>query len=248
MKLSGNTILITGGSSGIGLELSRRFSEAGSTIIICGRSEGKLAQAKKELPELHTYSCDLSDKQQCYEFAAWVSREFPQLNLLINNAAIVHKTSFLQTAGILEMAEIEMQTNFLAPVRLIHGLHPVLKRNPAAAIVNITTGLIYAPRADYPFYNSTKAALHSFTQVLRKQIMDDSDVRVIEVMFPAVETPWHEGKPPKIAISTEEAVDGMLSGLKKDQSEIRVGGAKLLYNVSRIAPGFAFRKVNSLAD
>lgn len=247
MKLSGNTILITGGSSGIGLELSKQLSKRNNKVIICGRSEQKLELAKRQIPTLETYLCDLSDKRQCTDFTNCLSEKYPRLNILINNAAIVHKTSFLRTKGILEMAEKEMETNFLAPVRLIHYLYPQLQKNEHAAIINITTGLIYTPRADYPFYNATKAALHSFTQVLRKQA-EDSKVSVTEVMFPAVDTPWHQGSPPKIAISVKKAVDEMLKGLEKGKSEIRVAGAALLYQVSRIAPGLAFQKVNSLKD
>jgi len=109
------------------------------------------------------------------------------------------------------------------------------------------TGLLYRPRADYPFYNATKAVLHSFTQVLRKQT-ENSKIKIVEVMFPAVKTPWHKGKPPKIAISAEKAVNEMLKGLEKNKKEIRVAGAKMLYMVSRIAPKFAFKKVNSLEN
>ncbi|MEE9364897.1 MAG: SDR family NAD(P)-dependent oxidoreductase [Cellulophaga sp.] len=247
MKLSGNTILITGGSSGIGLELSKQLIERNNRVIICGRSEQRLNDAKAQIPELEIFKCNLSNKNQCYDLALWIKKEHPRLNLLINNAAIVNKTSFLETDRIIEMAKQEMETNFMAPVRLIHFLYPQLQKNENSAIINITTGLIYAPRADYPFYNATKAALHSFTQVFRKQT-EESKTAIIEVMFPAVKTTWHKGNPPKIAISTDKAVDEMLLGLEKGKLEIRVAGAKLLYRVSRIAPKFAFKKVNSLKD
>lgn len=247
MKLSGNTILITGGSSGIGLTLSKQFIKRNNKVIICGRSKQKLDDAKKQIPELEIFQCDISDKNQCKELARWIIKEHPKLNLLINNAAIVNKTNFLSTNEIIEMAEQEMETNFMAPVRLIHFLYPNMQKNDHPTIINITTGLIYSPRADYPFYNSTKAALHSFTQVFRKQT-EMLTVNTIEVMFPAVDTPWHKGNPPQIAISADKAVSEMLIGLEKGKTEIRVAGAKLLYLLSRIAPKFAFKKVNSLQD
>lgn len=247
MKLSGNTILITGGSSGIGLELSKQFIQRNNNVIICGRSRQKLDGAIKQIPELEIFQCDLSDKSQCKDLAHWIIKEHPKLNILINNAAIVNMTNFLKTDGIMEMAEQEFATNFMAPVRLIDLIYPHLLKNDDPAIINITTGLIYSPRADYPFYNASKAALHSFTQVLRKQT-EKSNVKIIEVMFPAVNTPWHKGNPPKISISSYKAVEGMLKGLEKGKLEIRVAAAKLLYKVSRIAPRFAFNKVNSLAD
>jgi uncharacterized oxidoreductase len=169
MKLENNTVLITGGSSGIGLELSKVLIQKGNKVIICGRSNEKLSKAKSEVPKLTTYQCDLSNSRACADFSKMISENHPDLNILINNAAIVNKTDFLSTDGIIEMAESEMETNFMAPLRLIHFLYPTLQKNNSPAIINITTGLIYTPRADYPFYNATKAALHSFTQVLRKQ-------------------------------------------------------------------------------
>lgn len=247
MKLSGNTILITGGSSGIGLELSKRLINNQNKVIICGRSPQKLERAKAQLPQLETIQCDLSQKEQCKALALEVMEKYPETNVLINNAALVHKVDFLTTDHIMEMAEQEVETNFLAPLRLIHFLYPQLQQNADAHIINVTTGLIYTPRADYPFYNATKAALHSFTQVFRSKT-EKGKVRTVEVMFPAVNTPWHKGNPPKIAISTEKAVDGMLAGLQKGSPEVRIAGVKLLYKISRIAPKFAFNKINSLAD
>lgn len=245
MNLTGNTILITGGSSGIGLELSKQLLKTNNKVIICGRSQEKLDAAKKQHPEIITYQCDLSDEQQILEFTAKVKSNHPDLNVLINNAALVHNTNFVGTENIVQMAELETQTNFLAPIRLIHQLYDVISKNKHPHIINITTGLIYVPRAMYPFYNATKAALHSFTQVLRWQ-NKDKNLKITEVMFPAVDTPWHGGNPPKIAIPAEKAVTEMLKGLQKGSPEIRVGGANLLYRVSRIAPGFAMKKVNSL--
>lgn len=247
MKLSGNTILITGGSSGIGLEMSKRFIQNNNKVIICGRSQEKLNAAKEQLPKLEIVPCDLSNKKQCRALADWVMEKHPDLNVLINNAAVVNKVNFLGTDDILEMAEQETETNFLAPIRLIHFLYPQLQKNTHSHIINITTGLVYTPRVAYPFYNATKAALHSFTQMFREQ-SKNTGVSVVEVMFPAVKTPWHKGNPPKIAIATDRAVEEMLTGLEKGIPEIRVGRTKLLYSISRIAPKFAFNKVNSLAD
>ncbi len=247
MKLSGNTVLITGGSSGIGLELSKRLLEKENRVIICGRSEEKLLKAQKLLPELEIFQCDLSDRNQCKDLADWIRKEYPELNVLINNAAIVSRTKFTENENIIKIAEQEMETNFLAPVRLISLLHPLLITSPNPCVLNVTTGLIYSPRADYPFYNATKAALHSFTQTLRIQLAD-TKVEVIEIMFPAVNTPWHKGNPPKIAIAPQKAVHEMIKGLEKGKPEIRIAGAELLYRISRIAPQFALKKVNSLAN
>lgn len=245
MKIKNSTVLITGGSSGIGLELSKVLLQKGNKVIICGKSNEKLLAAKKLLPELITYQCDLSDNQECAAFAKRIKENHPDLSILINNAAIVNKIDFINDEKAIELAENEYQTNLIAPIRLIKLLYPTISANNSSAIINITTGLIYAPRFIYPFYNSSKSALHSFTQTLRIRLKDEK-TKVIEVMFPAVDTPWHQGTPPKIAIGVEKAVSEMLSGLEKGKSEIKVGGAKILSLIARIAPSFALKKVNEL--
>jgi uncharacterized oxidoreductase len=245
MKLSNNTILITGGSSGIGLALSKVLIAKGNTVIICGKSEVKLKAAKALLPQLITYQCDLADSKDCHNLAKLLIEQHADLNILINNAAVVHKLDFLKDDRVLEVAEIEYQTNLLAPIRLIKLLYHTISTHDNAAIINITTGLVYAPRAIYPFYNACKSALHSFTQTLRFNLREEN-TKVIEVLFPAVNTPWHGGAPPKIAISTDQAVSEMVAGLEKGKTEIKVGGVKLLYYLSRIAPGFAFKKINQV--
>ncbi|MAX81480.1 MAG: oxidoreductase [Crocinitomicaceae bacterium] len=244
MKLANNTVLVTGGSSGIGLELSKTLVEKGNTVIICGRSEAKLNAAQKAIPQLITYSCNLANANECAQLAQWVMHNYPTLNVLINNAAMVNRIDYLNDENALELAQLEYNTNLLAPIRLIRLLYPLLKANNSATIVNVTTGLVYAPKAEYPFYNSTKAGLHSFTQTLRMKI--PKHINVHEVFFPVVDTPWHDGKPPKIAISAQEAVHKMLKGLQNNQTEIRIKGVKALYWISRIAPNFAIKLINRM--
>jgi len=245
MKLKNNTVLITGGSSGIGLELSKVFVQKGNKVIICGKSNEKLVAAKKNVPQLITYQCDLSDSKECTDFAGKIAENHPDLNILVNNAAIVNRIDFIDDENAIELAENEYQTNLIAPIRLIKLLYKTISANDSSAIINITTGLIFAPRVIYPFYNSSKSALHSFTQTLRIRLKDEK-TKVVEVMFPAVDTPWHQGTPPKIAISTDAAVSDMIKGLEKGKSEIKVGGAKILYLISRLAPNFALKKVNEI--
>jgi len=245
MKIKNSTVLITGGSSGIGLELAKVLTNKGNKVIICGKSNEKLLASKKMIPQLVTYQCNLSDKQECNDFAQKIKENHPDLSILINNAAIANKIDFINDDNAIELAEIEYQTNLIAPIRLIKLLYTTISANESSAIINITTGLIYAPRVIYPFYNSSKSALHSFTQTLRIRLKDKK-TKVIEVMFPAVNTPWHQGTPPKIAITTELAVSEMINGLEKGKSEIRVGGSRILYLMSRLAPAFALKKVNEI--
>lgn len=243
--MENNIILITGGSSGIGFELAKRLLSKGNTVLICGRSEEKLQRAKKEMPGVHIFRCNLSKQTERVKLFEWVASNHPDCNLLINNAAVVHRADFYDDDSIVEKAELEIATNLMAPIALSKLFMPLLLENKGAAIVNITTGLVYAPRAVYPVYNATKAALHSFSQVLRYQLKH-RHIDVIEVLMPAVDTPWHQENPPKIAISPEKAVEEMLRKMEKGQKEIKIGGVKILYALSRIAPSFAFRKINSL--
>lgn len=245
MDLSNSTILITGGSSGIGLELARRLLQQKNKVIICGRTPEKLKKAKRQFPSIHTIQCDLSEPDECFRLANRISENHADCNVLINNAATVHRDPFLSGEQIPQKAQTEINTNLLAPIILSKELLPVLTRNSDPAIINVTTGLVYAPKVLYPFYNATKAGLHSFTMVLREQVKEAS-VDVIEVQFPAVDTPWHHGSPPKIAITAQKAVDEMLKGIEKNRTEVRVGGVKILYLLSRLAPGIAFKKINSL--
>jgi len=245
MYLSNQKILITGGSSGIGLELATQLLKKNNHVLICGRNLQKLHAAKQQHPALDFFQCDLAIPEECDSLVTWIQENHGNLSVLINNAAIVHKTAFLTDPKALEKAQLEFQVNFMAPLRLIKKLASTLHQHPTPTIVNITTGLVYVPRADYSYYNATKAALHSFTQVLRIQLKH-RNFRVIEVLMPAVNTPWHKGNPPKIAISTEKAVSMMLKELSAGKTEIKVGKVKLFHLISRVSPRFALKKINSL--
>jgi uncharacterized oxidoreductase len=247
MVLQNNTVLITGGSSGIGLEMAKQLLKKNNKVLICGSSQVKLEAAKKSFPEIEIFQCDLSKQEAYSRLAKWVEEKHPECNMLVNNAAIVHISDFCTDDSILEKANKEIQTNLIAPIVLSKFLLPVLEQNKNPKIINVTTGLVYAPKAAYPFYNATKAALHSFTQVLRMQ-MEKSPVSICEILLPVVDTPFHKGNAPKIAISVEKAVEEMIGGIEKGKLEIRVARVKLLYLISRVAPKFALRKINSLSN
>ncbi|MFD2161530.1 SDR family oxidoreductase [Paradesertivirga mongoliensis] len=244
MKLTGNTILITGGSSGYGLALAKRLA-LHNKVLICGRDLHKLEEAKRAVPQIDFLQCDISQSAEISRLVSWVNTDHPELNVLVNNAAVVHQENFLTDDETLDKAELEFAVNLLAPIRLSKLLLPVLSGNSSPAIINITTGLVYIPRVKYTYYNASKAALHSFSQVIRSQL-SASLVKIIEILLPVVDTPWHQGNPPKIAISADTAVALSLKGLEKGKLEIRVGKVKLLYLLARMAPAFAFRKLNAL--
>ncbi|ABG59521.1 SDR family oxidoreductase [Cytophaga hutchinsonii] len=243
--LTGNTIVITGGSSGVGLELARQLIAQKNTVIICGRSAQKLADAANQTPWLVTYTCNIADSISCQHFYNWIKNNYPACNILINNAAIAYTTDFLKDEQAIDKANEEFQTNVLAPIRLTKLFSPLLLQNEHPALINISTGLIYAPKAGYPFYTATKAALHIFTQTLRMQTAA-SPLKIIEALLPVVDTPWHKGRVPKSAISATQAAAKILSGIDKGQNEIRVSKVALLYWVARISPKWAITIINRL--
>lgn len=243
MTSTTTTILITGGGSGIGLQLARTLSADGHTVLICGRSEAKLREAARQLPQIATFACDISEEKDCLRLYDWVQQHYPGCNWLINNAAIAHRGDFLQEAASLHHAEKEFQTNCMAPIRLSYLFLPHLLKQQNSRIINISTGLVYAPLRSYPFYNATKAALHSFTRTLRMQLRN-KPVHICEVLLPVVDTPWHKGRQPAGAISPEEAVKEMLEKIQMNKEEIRVGKVKLLYLLARLSPALASGLIN----
>ncbi|HEY4797475.1 MAG TPA: SDR family NAD(P)-dependent oxidoreductase, partial [Bacteroidia bacterium] len=169
MKTTGNTILITGGSSGIGLGFAQEFLKLGNKVIICGRSLEKLNEAKKNNPELIIRQCNVASAQQREDLHNWIKTNHPEVNLLINNAGVQLHTNITSPSGLKRMQE-EVDTNFIAPIQLSALFVELLKTKTEAAIINISSGLAFAPLAFMSVYCSTKAALHSYSLSLRHQL------------------------------------------------------------------------------
>ena len=237
MNVTDNTIFITGGGSGIGLALAKAFLDRQNRVIICGRNAKKLSAAKSRYPALHTIQCDIADDRQVEQTLTRLETEFNDLNMLVNNAGILHLYDFYTEANGLNKIEAEINTNFLAPVKLTKRFLPLLAGQTEAAIVNVSSGLAYAPMAGAPVYCATKAALHSWTKSLRYQL-EGSSIKVFEVLPPTVDTEMVQdmdtGK-----ISAEALAQTTLKNMARDQYEIRVGQAKALYMMSRLSPALA---------
>jgi uncharacterized oxidoreductase len=186
MNLSGNTILVTGGASGIGLAIASRFLAAGSKVIVCGRRLAALRDAAAAHPGLVTRACDLSRADERESLAEWVVDAFPDLNVLVNNAGIQRRFRLTDPES-WETTRHEIAINLDAPVHLGMLLLPHLRARPTAAIVNVTSGLAYVPFVAAPVYSASKAALHSYTLSLRHPLAE-SGVQVIEFVPPAVNT------------------------------------------------------------
>ncbi|MBW6526347.1 SDR family oxidoreductase [Sphingomonas sp. RHCKR7] len=191
MKSSGNTILMTGGGSGIGEALAHRFHDRGDTVIIAGRRRDALEQAAAGRERIHVVTLDVEDPGAIDAFARQVVADFPALNVLFNNAGIM-KFEDLTARRDLADAEATVAINLLGPIRLTDALVEHLSAQPDAAIVTVTSGLAYVPLVAAPTYSATKAAIHSYTVSLRTQLA--GKVEVIELAPPGVRTDLTPGQ------------------------------------------------------
>lgn len=193
MNMSGNTILITGGGSGIGRELAREFHALGNTVIVAGRTLKSLEETAGGRPDLHVRTLDVGDGADIARFAAALVRDFPALNVLINNAGIMAREDLLADLVDLAVAEATVATNILGPIRLTAALLPHLRAQPAAAVMTVTSGLAFVPLTATPTYSASKAAMHSWTQSLR-YVLRATNVEVIEIAPPGVQTELTPGQ------------------------------------------------------
>jgi len=242
MQISGNTVLITGGGSGIGLALAKGLVDSGNKVIITGRNQRKLDEANRQVPGLQTVQSDVTSNSDRENLAQLVTQQYPDFNVLVNNAGIMTVMDFGTEQIHPTDVQRELSTNFIGPVDLTSKFLPHLLDKPNAVIVNVTSALAYVPYTKAPIYNATKAALHSFTQSLRHQLKGTS-VEVFEVMPPLVDTEMVEDINLN-KISPDQLAADVLNGMRSGRYEIRTGQAKSLYLMSRVAPGFIFSKLN----
>ncbi len=236
------TVLITGGSSGIGLETARQMQKDGYTVVICGRSREELELVKKANPGLVTFPCDVTlakDRQNLFRF---MEKEHPQMDILVNNAGIAKRFWFQDIPNPEETIMEEWMVNYLAPIAMIKIFHGLLKKNHGT-IINISSGLALVPLSVQPNYCATKAVLHSMTQSLRFKFKDD-DIKVLEVFPPAVDTPFQQGNAPDNAISPELAARILTQQFYSVKEEIYIKRAAVLRKLSRIMPMRAFAIMN----
>ena len=192
MRVTGNSILITGGGSGIGRGLAEQFLRLGNTVIIAGRRQAALDEAVAANPGLHAIQFDILNRESIAGFTERVVREFPSLNVLINNAGIMRPEKLLAQQADLNDAEEIVATNLLGPIRLTAALIGHLERRARATIINVSSGLAFVPLAVTPTYCATKAGIHSYSQSLRYQLRN-TGVEVLELAPPYVATDLMNG-------------------------------------------------------
>ena len=187
MQLTGNTILITGGGSGIGRGLAEAFQALGNTVIIAGRRQQALDATTAANPGMRSVQLDIDNAEAIRTFGAKMAKEYPALNVVIHNAGIMRPENLLAQPEDLADAEAIITTNLLGPIRLTAALLPQLKKQPAATIMTVTSGLAYLPLAMTPTYCATKAAIHSYSLTMRYQLKG-TKVEVLELVPPYVQT------------------------------------------------------------
>lgn len=253
MKITGNTILITGGATGIGLALARSFLEHDNEVIVCARTEENLRKTKEEHPGLHTIRCDVSKEEGRVLLHDHLVSTFPDLNVLVNNAGIQRMIDLRKgPEDLLRYAEEdggdEIDINLKAYVYLAAHFIPDLLKRREAAIVNVSSGLGFVPIASMPLYCATKAAVHSFTVSLRHQLKN-GPIKVFEVIPPTVHTGLDKGARARRGqadrgIPPEEVAKAVLIGMERDELEIAVGMAQGLRQSSRENFDQAFSRMN----
>jgi uncharacterized oxidoreductase len=239
MKLTGRTILITGGSAGIGLAFARKFLEFGNMVIVTGRRQTVLNEVKAKYPDLYTIRCDVAETAQIRALALRVGTDFPKLDVLMNNAGIMLHRNLQAPTADLDALMAEVNINIGGVIRTTSAFIDILTAN-RGTIINVSSALAFVPLPSAPIYCATKAAVHSYTQSLRFQL-EETGVEVIELMPPAVKTDltadMDEGGSVKL-ITTDELLKTSFAALKAGKLEIRPGQSNQLAFLRRLAPDF----------
>jgi uncharacterized oxidoreductase len=243
MKLTNRTILITGGSAGIGLAFALKFLELGNRVLITGRRQAVLDDVKSKHSDLHVIRSDVADPAQIAALAESIKRDFPELDVLVNNAGISRYKNLSVPASDLDDLMTEVNINVGGVVRMTSAFIDLLKGN-TGTLINVSSALAYVPLPCLPIYCATKAAIHSYTQSLRFQL-EDSGVEVIELMPPAVRTEMTADLPDEglSLITTDKLVTLSMALLKRGALEVRPGQSAQLALLRRVAPGFINRQL-----
>lgn len=251
MKLSKQIVLITGGGSGIGLALAKKFLENNNTVIITGRNLSKLEKVKQENPKIHIYQSDVTDDAEVRMLADGIQQKFDGLDVLVNNAGIMNLVDAGNENNDLQKQMLEIEINYNSPIRVLHYFLPLLKKSKNAVLVNVSSGLAYVPFAQAPVYSGTKSALHFWTLSIRPQLKPHS-IKVVELLPPVVDTPLAHGadiaeddnlKP----MPPEKLADIFWKDYIKRKEEITPGISKALKVMGRLAPKFIFKQLNKQA-
>lgn len=244
MKTSNNTVLITGGGAGIGFQTAKLLSEKGNHVIITGRNAGTLQKAAAQLQNVTPIVSDVSKEEDVLALVQQLNTEFPNLNIVINNAAAAEVYRLEAGVNAYAKASHEIHTNFLSVIRLNELLLPLLEKQPEAAIVNVSSIVAITPGGRLPGYAASKAALHSYTQVLR-HTLSATNVKVFELMPPLVNTEFSKEIGGENGMPPAAVAEAFLEALATDHYEIHVGNTADLYKLFLSSPAEAFAVMNT---
>jgi uncharacterized oxidoreductase len=248
MNKSQQIVLITGGSSGIGLALAKKFLENDNTVIITGRNLQKLEAVQRDFPKINIFQSDVTDDAEVKKLADDIQEKFDGLDILINNAGIMNLVDAGNENNDLQKQMQEIEINYNSPIRMLHHFLPQLKKSKHAVLINVSSGLAYVPFGQAPVYSGTKSALHFWTLGIRPQLKPHN-IKVVELLPPVVDTPLAHGadiaeddnlKP----MPPEKLADIFWKDFKNGKEEITPGISKQLKLMSRLAPKFIFNQLN----
>ena len=232
MRTSGRTVLITGGTSGIGLALAERFYKAGNKVIICGRREKKLQEAKEKMPDIHTKVCNVANEADRRLLHDTIVSEFSDLDVLVNNAGIQQRVNVQDLNADWSYYHQEIAANLEAPIHLTMLFLPHLLKKQEGTIVNVSSNLSITPAAWVPIYSATKAAIHSFTMSIRLQLAE-TNVNIVEVLPTAVNTDLGGVGLHTFGVPVDNLADAVFAGLDRGDIEIGYAGSERTIRASR---------------
>jgi len=253
MNTTNNTVLITGGSAGIGFELAALFLEKGNKVIITGRDDERLKTAVEQLKKVSGTGnsitgilSDVTDPTQVDELVTRINKDFPGLNFLINNAGKAYYYKLGEEIDVAEKAAEEMQTNYIAPIRLAEKLLSLLKQQKDSAIVNVSSIVAFAPGRRLATYAASKAALHAYTRTQRFTLEKTApNVKVFELMPPLVNTEFSKVIGGENGIPPRQVAEDLLKALAENNYEIHVGNTAYVYQLSLSSPAEALQLMNA---
>jgi uncharacterized oxidoreductase len=244
MDLKNSTILITGGSSGIGLEMVKQLTDEGATIIITGRNMAALNKAKAQYPKVHIFQSDVSQPGDIQQLYGDITQQFPKLNIIVNNAGAMRLIDLRDSSMELEDITREININLTGTVQMVHQFLPHLLQQNESAVVNVSSGIAFMPYSLAPVYSATKAGVRAYTQALRLQLRD-TGVKVFEMIPPGVNTnlqnDWVIQPKPSQMMDVDKMVKVVVRSLKNDTLEIKPFVINILKAMSRIAPGMLMK-------
>jgi len=244
MELKNSTILITGGTSGIGLAFVKQLTEQGANIIVTGRNLDALNETKKKFPKVHIFQSDVSKPAAIEQLYNQTIQQFPELNIIINNAGLMRLVDLQDTTVDLENITREIATNLSGTIQMIHQFLPHLRKQKSSAIINVSSAIAFMVYSSAPVYSASKAGVHAYTKALRLQL-EKTNVKVFEVIPPGVNTnlqnDWVVQPNPSQMMNVDKMVSVSIKGILKDKLEIKPGLSAVIKVATRIVPNLLMK-------